>query len=91
MREYTHVWNSPVPFTTAPLGLDPAMRMFLHKRNSNISFRITKERLRVDVYPLGVKVVVEWYSRAILVVGMTLLLILWPRGNCGLYKDGVKL
>ena len=33
---------------------------------------------------------VEWYKRGMSVVGMPLLLIRWPSGASGLYRDGVK-
>ena len=42
-------------------------------------------------YPDGVKVTVEWYNRAIVVVGSPSLLIRSPRGASGVYSDGVNL
>ncbi len=40
---------------------------------------------------MGVKLTLEWYMRAMVVVGMPLLLIRSPRGASGVYNDGVHL
>ena len=67
------------------------VRAGYHDVTDDISISSLKPQDVVKTYPDGVKLAVEWYIRAIVVVGSPSLLIRSPRGASGVYSDGLNL